>query len=200
MGSGSSHLQSADPGEMMVQEPNGCQLEDCILLGEAGLLFSSGLLLPGGGPLTDEIHMLYPKFPNINVDLTPPHPPGWWLSSPLPLRHVSSLLEMEKLEMEKKLGKSDAPYKFWANRPCFSSVTASVIPTDQRTLQRSRSATATPPCVCEGKKCFSFFFFNFSALYFFFYLINLTPFIAIPHFTVLCFSELYRYMFVFFPC
>ena len=51
MGSGSSHLQSADPGEMMVQEPNGCQLEDCILLGEAGLLFSSGLLLPGGGTL-----------------------------------------------------------------------------------------------------------------------------------------------------
>ena len=36
----------------------------------------------------------------------------------------------------------------------------------------------------------------------FFFLINLTPFIAIPHFTVLCFSELYRYMFCFFffPC
>ena len=77
MGSGSSHLQAADPGEMMVQEPNGHQLEDCILLGEAGLLFCSGLLLPGGGPLTDEIYMLYPKFPNLNVDLTPPHPPGW---------------------------------------------------------------------------------------------------------------------------
>ena len=39
--------------------------------------------------------------------------------------------------------------------------------------------------------------FNFSALYFFFFLINLTPFIAIPHFTMLCFSELYRYMFCF---
>ena len=55
----------------------------------------------------------------------------------------------------------------------------------------------------ERVSAFVFFFFdsfNFSALYFFF-LINLTPFIAIPHFTVLCFSELYRYMFFFFfPC
>ena len=54
----------------------------------------------------------------------------------------------------KTLGKSDAPYKFWANRPCFSSITAPVIPTDQRTLQSSGSATTTPPCVYEGKSVF----------------------------------------------
>ena len=47
MGSGSPHLQAADPGEMTVQEPSGHQLEDSILLGEAGLLFFLGLLLPG---------------------------------------------------------------------------------------------------------------------------------------------------------
>ena len=48
-----------------------------------------------------------------------------------------------------------------------------------------------------------FFFLIFQHfIYLFFYLINLTPFIAILHFTVLCFSELYRYIhvFFFFPC
>ena len=48
--------------------------------------------------------------------------------------------------------------------------------------------------------CFYLHLIIFSIIhnkYFFFYLINLTPFIAIPHFTVLCFSELYRYMFLF---
>ena len=43
-----------------------------------------------------------------------------------------------------------------------------------------------------------FFFLIFQHFIYFFYLINLMPFIAIPHFTVLCFSELYKYMLFFF--
>jgi len=48
------------------------------------------------------------------------------------------------------------------------------------------------------KRTFFFFFLIFQHFIIIFsYLINLTPFIAIPHFTVLYFSELYRYMFCF---